>query len=176
MMMKRVNLFVLAMAALFLAGSLVPAQSVEANRSKGNSNGKDFLGLWEGIDPNDGSSVTVSLTTDQENDGFYRILWQESSWSYCDGSPNGLIDVSGPIEGSSIVATGQLICFDTDETICFGDDDDCLEPFSLDTGPDGTLRDSGSGTTISVHKISSQKEAAMTRRWLIVCREPRFET
>lgn len=152
--MKRISLFVPITAALLFAGALVSVQSVEADPIKG----KDFLGLWEGIDDSDGSSVTVSVT-DQDDDGVFRILWHESQWSFCDGSPDGLIDVSGPIEDTSIVAEGMLTCFETGDTVCFGItgcSQDDLPPFSLDigTGAGDTLTNSDGGNTIIIHKIS----------------------
>lgn len=153
-MMKRINLFVPIMTALLVGGALAPVQSAVAGPKGG-----DFLGLWEGIDDSDGSSVSVSVT-EPDGDGVFHILWRESKWAFCNGGPNALIDVSGAIVGDSIIATGKLTCFDSGEDICFGIDGcsaDNLPPFSLNIGADKTLTNADGGNLITVHKVSVKK-------------------
>src|SRR5262245_38316171 len=54
---------------------------------QGNGNGKagkieDFMGLWQGVDPLDGSTVRVSLT-DVDDDGILELSQAESFYSFC---------------------------------------------------------------------------------------------
>lgn len=148
--MKKFNLFVPIMAALLVGGTLAPVQSAEA------AEGKDFLGLWGGVDDSDGSSVTVSVT-ETDGDGVFHILWNESAWGFCNGGPNALIDVSGTIQGNSIIATGKLTCFDTGEDVCFGIEG-CSAgngpAFSFNMGADNTLTNADGGNLITVHKVN----------------------
>src|SRR3712207_1582821 len=65
---------VVAMAAL-------SAQAAEPN-SRGRSDGQAFLGLWEGIDPMDGSTVHFSIT-DLERDGVLEMVLSESFFTFC---------------------------------------------------------------------------------------------
>ena len=103
--------------------------------------------------------MTVSVT-DLDGDSDFRILWRESTWGFCSGGPNALIDVSGPIKGGAIIATGKLTCFDSNEDVCFGItgcSNGDLPAFSLSIGADNTLTNTDGGNLITVHKISVKK-------------------
>jgi hypothetical protein len=51
-------------------------------QSSDRPQGRGFLGLWEGIDPLDGSTVQLSISN-VDNDDILEILWGESFFTVC---------------------------------------------------------------------------------------------
>ena len=67
-----------------LCASIVP-EVVFAVQGNGNGNAgkvQDFMGLWQGVDPLDGSTVRLSLT-DVNDDGILELSQAESFYSFC---------------------------------------------------------------------------------------------
>ncbi|MEJ2085351.1 MAG: hypothetical protein P8Y44_06700 [Acidobacteriota bacterium] len=71
----------------------------------------NFLGLWEGVDVNDGSKRTISIT-DHENDGVFEVASRDTFWTLCNGD-RGLEIASGVVDDEGILVTeGVVNCFD----------------------------------------------------------------
>jgi hypothetical protein len=67
-----------------------------------------FLGLWEGIDPSDGSGVLYSLS-DIDRDGVIEIIGRETFFTTCNGE--GVVTGKGTAkQGSLLVAEVLLKC------------------------------------------------------------------
>ena len=62
-----------------------------------------FIGLWQGIDPVDGSEVLFSIF--KNDDGTFSILGHESSFFVCDDTDKGVITGKGQIEHGVLVTT-----------------------------------------------------------------------
>jgi hypothetical protein len=91
------------LAALMLALGAVPASSQSAQRQ--------FLGLWEGVDLNDGSKRTVSIT-DRDGDGTFEVASRDTFWTLCDGD-RGLELAEGGVRADGVLETDGLVtCFD----------------------------------------------------------------
>jgi len=71
---------------------------------------RNFLGLWEGVDVNDGSKRTISIT-DHESDGFFEVASRDTFWTLCNGD-RGLEVASGVVDDEGILVTeGVVTCF-----------------------------------------------------------------
>ena len=81
--------------------------------ARGNeSSGKRFLGLWEGIDPLDGSSQQILISGGA--DGAFSLRWRESYWTICDGRPailNG-VGEQDTRRRNTLVFQMEITCFD----------------------------------------------------------------
>lgn len=72
---------------------------------------RNFLGLWEGVDVNDGSKRTISIT-DHEGDGVFEVASRDTFWTLCDGD-RGLEIASGAVDDDGVLVTeGIVTCFD----------------------------------------------------------------
>ena len=73
-----------------------------------------FIGLWEGIDPADGSEVLVSIS-DNNDDGELELLWHENRWFSCNGSDNAVLTATGGTVEDDVLSfeTAIISCFDT---------------------------------------------------------------
>jgi hypothetical protein len=88
--------------------SIIFASNVNAGEL---SKGFYFIGLWQGIDPADGSEAQRSITLNR--DGSFNIIGYETYFIGCEGG-RGLITATGVLEGGVI--------FSDDFTLtCFGD-------------------------------------------------------
>ena len=107
--MKSVGIILFAAAAVVLsvsAGSLDRAPA--ANRH--------FLGLWEGVDVNDGSKRTVSIT-DHDDDGIFEVDSRDSFWTLCEGD-RGLERATGGVRPDGVLETDGLVtCFSNGITV-----------------------------------------------------------
>jgi hypothetical protein len=98
---------VVAMAAL-------SAQAAEPN-SRVRSDRQAFLGLWEGIDPLDGSTVHFSIT-DIERDGDLEMVLTESFFTFCArlgkdySQGQGIITGQGRVVNSVLRANTRFTC------------------------------------------------------------------
>ena len=82
---------------------------------KRNEADRFFLGLWEGIDPLDGSTVRVSIAN-LNKDEKIEIAWTESLFTLCEGA-NGFITSTGTVDENGVInADEMLTCFDKEET------------------------------------------------------------
>lgn len=69
-----------------------------------------FIGLWEGIDPPDGSLTQRSITCNHE--GACEVLGSDSFWSFC-GNDRGVLRGEGIRDGRDLrVSDFTLTCFD----------------------------------------------------------------
>ena len=72
---------------------------------------RHFLGLWEGVDVNDGSRRTVSIT-DQNRDGVLEVASRDTFWTLCDGD-RGLELATGDVGYDGVLTTsGTVTCFE----------------------------------------------------------------
>ena len=98
---------VAAMAAL-------PARAAEPD-APGGSGRQAFLGLWEGVDPLDGSLVYLSIT-DLERDGVLELVDTESFFTFCSrlgkdySQGRGIITGRGRVVGSVLKAQTRFTC------------------------------------------------------------------
>ena len=105
--MKRFSILMIAM-------SMLAALTFADARADGSS-GKRFRGLWEGIDPTDGSSQKISISGGAK--GVFSLLWSESYWTVCDGRRAVLRGVGerDPNERNTLVFQMKITCFDPEE-------------------------------------------------------------
>jgi len=82
-----------------------------AGTARGQSSHPQFLGLWEGVDPNDGSKRTISIA-DRDGDGTFEVASRDTYWTLCDGD-RGLELASGGVRADGVLETAGLVtCFD----------------------------------------------------------------
>ena len=101
-------------AAAFAATATAPAASVRVDA---------YLGLWEGVDPLDGSTVRLSLS-DVNDDGILELTQAESFYSFCHSmgpefSLGRGVEVGTATVGSSkdvLKVDIRLICIEDDNT------------------------------------------------------------
>jgi hypothetical protein len=110
----------------------------------------DLIGLWEGVDPADGSLTQRSITCDAG--GACRVLGSDQFFSFCENSGGrGLLAGTGSIEnGALAVPDFSLTCADGSATPEF------FTRFSLDRR-NGTLVEDTDGPppTITFHRLSA---------------------
>jgi hypothetical protein len=84
--------------------------TVGVGTANGQAN-RHFLGLWEGVDINDGSKRTISIT-DLDGDGTFEVMSRDSFWTLCDGD-RGLEWATGGVRRDGVLETdGFVTCFD----------------------------------------------------------------
>ena len=103
---------------IFLAAlSLIAVLQLACTDSNSEDNEADrfFLGLWEGNDPLDGSTVLVSFTN-LDKDDTIELDWTESLFTICEGA-NGLVTGIGTVGEDGILLTDEMFtCFNNEET------------------------------------------------------------
>ena len=105
--MKRFLLITLVLLSGIFLVSIVSAD--------GGSN-PNFVGLWEGVDPNDGSRRTVSIS-DNDRDGVYDLQQYDTFWSLC-GDDSGVVSGSATLGSDGILHfQGSLTCRSNGVTI-----------------------------------------------------------
>lgn len=95
------------LAVLLIAPLAVVTLGASGARTKSS---RQFLGLWEGVDVNDGSKRTVSIT-DRDRDGILEVASRDTYWSLCDGDRGLELATGGVIQGV-LTTEGELTCFD----------------------------------------------------------------
>ncbi|MBI3795570.1 MAG: hypothetical protein HY268_01185 [Deltaproteobacteria bacterium] len=80
---------------------------------------KNFLGLWEGIDPLDGSPVRLSLS-DIDDDGVLEHTLQEDFYTFCFNLGPTYSRGRGVVIGTATVASKDVLDVET-ELICIDD-------------------------------------------------------
>lgn len=109
--MKRALLTVLALLPMVVAPALGMSESWEQDA---------FVGLWEGVDPGDGSLTQRAITCDEN--GACLVLGSDSFFTLC-GSARGLLRGDGTISDVALRVPGfTLTCAD-----------DAENPISVDT-------------------------------------------
>jgi hypothetical protein len=100
---------------------------------------RDFVGLWEGVDALDGSTVQVSLS-DIEGDGVLELRQREGFYTVCFKEGPGFSQGRGFITGSGIVTTKGVLDL---ETSLFCVDDDNVVKLLVKEDVQYTLRSEG---------------------------------
>jgi hypothetical protein len=120
--MKHVWVVILVVFSIFL-GSETNAGQIDRSHY--------FIGLWQGIDPTDGSEVLRSVTKNQ--DGTFTIIGNETHFIGCQGD-RGKVLGTGVLDGGVIVSQDfRLICFGEDY---FDDSDDTVYSAPMEIVPD----------------------------------------
>jgi len=94
--MKGLRLIIVSILVLMIA---VPICSADSGKNK-----KKFIGMWQGIDPLDGSEALRSITLD--DDGIYNIVGYESFYNGCysaTGNPRGIVEATGSVEDGVLI-------------------------------------------------------------------------
>lgn len=98
---------VVLMAALHITCTPLEGSDQEESRF--------FIGLWEGVDPLDGSSVQISIS-DIDRNGVIDVIWYETFFGLCD-SERGVVTGAGTVGDDGILRTNEeLTCLTTGET------------------------------------------------------------
>ncbi len=77
--------------------------------------GSYFIGLWQGIDPIDGSEVLLSIS--KNDDGTFSTIGHESNFFVCNDTDKGVSTGTGHIESGVLVTSEIVQCFSANETI-----------------------------------------------------------
>lgn len=81
-----------------------------------HNHNRDFLGLWQGVDLNDGSLRSISIT-DRERDGILEVAARDTYWTLCLGD-RGIEIASGRVQHDGVLITdGLVMCFETGDEI-----------------------------------------------------------
>ena len=94
----------IAMATLIIMG--LTGQSVVAD----NERKIPFVGLWEGIDPDDGGNQLRSITSNEDGRTF-SLTGSSTYFSLCGGTERGVIVGKGVIQGTVLKTKVTLTCF-----------------------------------------------------------------
>src|SRR5262245_895433 len=106
---------------VILAGSVRTAGVVVAGPGPGPNpkHVDNFLGLWEGFDPLDGSPVRLSLT-DVDNDGVMAHTLQEDFYTVCFELGAGYSQGRGVVNGTATAISKDVLEVNTELT-CISD-------------------------------------------------------
>lgn len=117
-----------AIIVIFVALSIVLVSNTDAGSFE---RGNYFIGLWQGIDPIDGSEMLRSITKNE--DGSFSVTGTESHFIGCDGD-RGKVLGTGVLEGNVIVSSDfTLICYGANY---FSDADDVFYPTPMEIEAD----------------------------------------
>lgn len=90
----------------------IAATSTLAVAGTSRSSNRHFLGLWEGVDVNDGSKRTISIT-DRDRDGLFEVASRDSYWTLCAGD-RGIELATGGVRYDGVLETeGTVRCFES---------------------------------------------------------------
>lgn len=132
-----------------LLGALVLPAALAAGGAGGRPGIRPFLGLWEGVDVNDGSQRTISIS-DRDGDGIVEVSARDTFWTLCDGD-RGLEQAAGSVGADGVLTTeGVVACFDGTGVL------PVEQTYELSRSPD-TLRATAHGTglvPIILHRVS----------------------
>ncbi len=109
------NNFLSALFVCVAVGLMAPAVSQAGGKHKGVEL-SSFVGLWEGIDPADGSHQVFQMTPNDE--GALDILLHDSAFTLCEGTDKGISEGTAVLldDGTLISDDFTLTCFSTGET------------------------------------------------------------
>ena len=96
--MKRILLILIVVFSIILVSNVNADPPLQ---------GSYFIGLWQGIDPNDGSESLRSIVKNDE--GTFDIIGTETYFSACGGYP-GVIEGTGELEDGVILCTFNIRC------------------------------------------------------------------
>jgi len=110
---------------------------------------RPFIGLWEGVDVNDGSRRTVSIA-DPDGDGQIEVNSHDTYWTLCAGD-RGLERATGGVRRNGVLETNGLVtCFESGVQIAV------TQTYEL-SSRDGTLLATPHGTSVTgivLHRVS----------------------
>jgi hypothetical protein len=125
--------------------------TLAAGTAHGQSSNRPFLGLWEGVDINDGSKRTISIT-DRDGDGMFQVASRDTFWTLCNGD-RGLELAEGRVRPDGVLETiGLVSCFDGAPGI------QVVQTYEF-SRRDDTLLATPHGTTlqpITLHRVSER--------------------
>ncbi|WP_027158289.1 DUF2147 domain-containing protein [Methylobacter luteus] len=101
------NIIVMAVALFMLAASIISrAQAGDAS---------NFVGLWETIDPDDGSHQVLSIT--HNGDGAFKLLIYDTYFNSCNGG-RGLVQGTGKVSAEGTLKSDDftITCFENEDT------------------------------------------------------------
>ena len=88
-----------------------------ASVAHADSNGKRFIGLWQGIDEEDGSEILVLIKDD--GNGAFELLWRETFFTVC-VNETAFDGGRGVIKGTAALDPGNQDILRTDlDIFCF---------------------------------------------------------
>ena len=106
------SLFISLSSLIMLLGSTVGLADDDGRKKRIRS----FVGLWETVDPLDGSLTQRSITCDWRT-GTCEILGSDSFWAFC-GSARGILRGEGTLEDGELrVPEFMLTCMETGEEL-----------------------------------------------------------
>ena len=149
--MKRFLIIIIVVSAM-AALSVIFTQTANSFTQTGyQSNGavrSQFIGLWGGVDPADGSEVLVSIS-DNDDDGKLELLWHENRWFSCGGSDNAVLTATGGTVQDGVLSfeTAIISCFDTNEEID-------VTPYTIESNRKANTI---SAENINLHRIDSRR-------------------
>jgi hypothetical protein len=109
---------VLLLAALPTAGARAASTPASASATRRID---DFLGLWQGVDPLDGSPVRLSLS-DIDDDGVIEVTQQEDFFSVCHAQGSDFTKGTGVVVGTATLAKSKDTLDVESDLICIDDD------------------------------------------------------
>ena len=137
----------IAMATLIIMG--LNGQSVLAD----NKRALPIVGLWEGIDLDDGASHLRSIRRNE--DGTFSLTGNATYFMLCGGTDRGLINGTGVVENEVLKTKVSLICFNNGRTIEGLESNYILD---RDNGTLSELRSFGVTPPIIFHLISPRRQ------------------
>jgi hypothetical protein len=126
--------------AVTLASAMVLGTATISDAVAFNASGEKFIGLWEGIDPDDGSTVQVSIS-DINNDGVLEIVAREGFFTVCRNLGTNYSLGRGTITGTGTVMSKSELWVDRTR-ICINDDNTPIDP-PFDSSVKYTLESKG---------------------------------
>ncbi len=101
-----------------------------STNTSGSASTSSFVGLWEGVDPEDGALNIISITNN--GDGTFKVLLYATYFTICN-SDRGLAQGTGnvPAEGALKVDEFKVTCFTNNKT--------AILPATFTRNSDGTL-------------------------------------
>ena len=144
---------------LMLLIILITFSSIACTNQEGQTKVSPFSGLWEGIDPGDGSLTQRQITCTQ--DGSCLVLGADSLFSFCETN-QGILRGQGTIEGEVLkVPDFTLTCIQDDKEVSVD------TTFSLNSSHQTLLEKTvePSISPITFHKISSVRGKKISWLW-----------
>lgn len=77
-----------------------------------------FIGLWEGIDPDDGASQYRSITRNE--DGTFSLIGRATYLGLCGGTDRGVIIGTGIVESGVLKINTTVTCFNGYQSVSVG--------------------------------------------------------
>lgn len=136
---------------LFVLTTHMSSPALARDFHEGKSDIQQFIGLWEGIDPDDGGHQTMSLT--DNGDGKVKLLLHDTFFSLCEGG-RGIAQGTGEIESRHSLKFDDFVvkCFEDSSTT------EVLKTLiTLILNRDGTLFRGATGplSAITYHRTSN---------------------